>query len=533
MKTRKIKNLLSLLITLFFMASLMIMMSTCQKDFESEEDYLSLDELQENKIKTSGTSFEYDAVRLGWPHHTNMRITGFNNEGQILGFSEATSYLWDDGVLTPLQLLNDAVSCRAFDMNAFGMVAGTCLLDGHVIPVYWNIENGVSGAQAFALSLGDEFVSGTARGINDDGMIVGYLSEVLLPNPLTQFTHLSHKAVYWDNINSEPQTLNFYDPGTEFDTWSSIAIYINNDGYIAGGSNTYDAGGNVIESRGVVWPIKDLDPIELDLMAGQDRWTDNHRMGLNNQGDVTSITTVNGQRMAAVWIYDVNNVWSGPITMVNANTGQIGVPYRGTDVINVPGSIVISSNVTQAVIWSVCENDHSVSVNHQLPFPEELTYDQKFGVALFMNNDGWIAGFTNDRRNPRFYNDMDVTLWTPGETTEDPHDPGDPDPDDPDPDVPDPDDPGDLSIDNFILTNTSNPQFARVLVDWEVSGVDLSVVTLSIAGPNSASSTWNVSGSSASGQHEFSFRRGHGNYTLTLMVTDSSGYISETKNISL
>ena len=103
-----------------------------------------------------------------------------------------------------------------------------------------------------------------------------------------------------------------------------------------------------------------------------------------------------------------------------------------------------------------------------------------------------------------------------------PGEPGDPDPE-----------PSDLSIDFFDLTNTSNPQFARVMVVWEVSGVDLSVVTLSITGPNNDSRAWNVSGNTATGQHEFSFRRGHGDYTVTLTVTDSSDTISETKSITL
>ncbi|MBW6498238.1 MAG: PKD domain-containing protein [Bacteroidales bacterium] len=96
----------------------------------------------------------------------------------------------------------------------------------------------------------------------------------------------------------------------------------------------------------------------------------------------------------------------------------------------------------------------------------------------------------------------------------------------------DPDEPV-LSIDIFDLTNTSNPQFARVRVDWEVSGENLSEVMLQITGPNNDSQTWNVSGSSASGRHEFAFRRGFGTYNVTLTVIDASGQLEKTKNITL
>ena len=90
-----------------------------------------------------------------------------------------------------------------------------------------------------------------------------------------------------------------------------------------------------------------------------------------------------------------------------------------------------------------------------------------------------------------------------------------------------------LSIDWFHLKNTSNPQWARVTVDWEVSGEDLETVTLEISGPGTDDVTFNVSGHSASGTHEFSFRRGWGTYSVILTVTDKNGTAEETKSITL
>lgn len=93
---------------------------------------------------------------------------------------------------------------------------------------------------------------------------------------------------------------------------------------------------------------------------------------------------------------------------------------------------------------------------------------------------------------------------------------------------------GPLSIDQFDLTNTSNPAWARVRVNWAVSGDNLSSVVVDIIGEgNTDSRTWDVSGSSASGEHEFSFRRGHGDYEVTLTVTNANGKLSDTKQITL
>ena len=96
-----------------------------------------------------------------------------------------------------------------------------------------------------------------------------------------------------------------------------------------------------------------------------------------------------------------------------------------------------------------------------------------------------------------------------------------------DPGGPDDPEPADLSIDRFDLNVTSNRQWARVVVEWEVSGENLKTVELSITGPKSETETLNVNGNNASGQHEFRFSNGHGDYTVTLTVTDENNKISE------
>ncbi|MFW5917917.1 MAG: S8 family peptidase [Haloferacaceae archaeon] len=90
-------------------------------------------------------------------------------------------------------------------------------------------------------------------------------------------------------------------------------------------------------------------------------------------------------------------------------------------------------------------------------------------------------------------------------------------------------------VDQFDLTDTSNPRWARVEVDWAVSDDDgdLDTVTTEVTDWNS-DSTSDVSGSTASGTHEHRQRDAHGEIDVTLTVTDAGGNsTSETKSITL
>lgn len=92
-------------------------------------------------------------------------------------------------------------------------------------------------------------------------------------------------------------------------------------------------------------------------------------------------------------------------------------------------------------------------------------------------------------------------------------------------------------ITNFSLTNTSNPALKRVQVIWSVTDNDgdLRTVETQLTGPGTTSAVTNVSGSSASGVHELSVKKGSsGLYTVTIIVTDVAGNsTSESQNITL
>ena len=90
-------------------------------------------------------------------------------------------------------------------------------------------------------------------------------------------------------------------------------------------------------------------------------------------------------------------------------------------------------------------------------------------------------------------------------------------------------------IDQFDLTDTSNPRWARVEVDWAVSDDDGNLEEVrSVLNDGVDSETSNISGSSASGTHELRERDGHGEAEVTLTVTDTDGNeASDTETITL
>ncbi len=96
----------------------------------------------------------------------------------------------------------------------------------------------------------------------------------------------------------------------------------------------------------------------------------------------------------------------------------------------------------------------------------------------------------------------------------------------------------DLTIEVFDLTDTSNPAWARVTVEWTVSSV-LGLATVKtemiLDGKVIDSKTSTVSGDTASGTHELRNRGGHGEtYEIILTVSDTEGNTtSQTKLIDL
>ena len=93
----------------------------------------------------------------------------------------------------------------------------------------------------------------------------------------------------------------------------------------------------------------------------------------------------------------------------------------------------------------------------------------------------------------------------------------------------------DLAIDTFVVTDTSNPAWARATVDWTVSGTGLSTVTTEMwLGTELVDSVRSsATGSEATGTHEVR-DRGNGTYTIVLTVSgDGVTSVSEEQTIDL
>lgn len=95
------------------------------------------------------------------------------------------------------------------------------------------------------------------------------------------------------------------------------------------------------------------------------------------------------------------------------------------------------------------------------------------------------------------------------------------------------------TIDRFELEDRSNPEWARVGIDWAVSDGDSNLDTvesvLEYLDVEKDAESSSVSGPAAEGDHDLRYRDGHGiTYYVTLIVTDTDGNrTSQTKQITL
>ena len=163
---------------------------------------------------------DYEIIDLGSLGSGDNYAFGINNQGQVVGKSNNTAFLWENGTMTSLGTLGGSES-EARDINDFGYVAGTSqLLNGQKRAFIWNSTTGMTNIGTLG---GDKSISFT---INNSREIGGY--------SFTSDNSVQH-AYKWDPINN---FLNLNNLGGD----QSCVMQINNSGQVVGGSRISDGG---------------------------------------------------------------------------------------------------------------------------------------------------------------------------------------------------------------------------------------------------------------------------------------------------
>jgi hypothetical protein len=234
-------------------------------------------------------AFGEDGARpLGWramrwdgPGTTGTRLLGLgasvdgvfdeaasavNEAGTVVGYvmkhdgagnSSSHAVRWEPGLSAPVELIAPFPSddYAAHDINDAGEMIGKARDGSAFYPVRWD----AAGVPTVLGPQGDVWGTSniTPYAINNAGTAVGYYSN---------FDTLSFHAIRWDagsTTYTELQGLG--DTFVSF-TWGGI----NDAGVIAGWTYKYDAEGNYIGARGVLWHADSAMPTELDTLDNGD-----------------------------------------------------------------------------------------------------------------------------------------------------------------------------------------------------------------------------------------------------------------------
>lgn len=272
---------------------------------------------------------------------------GVNDDGQVAGISKTnsgytTAFRWDNGSMQNLGTLGGQ-SSGAYAINNAGQVAGWALTSGYEMHAFlWNggmmdlgVLSGGNGSFAYAISDSGQvagwgkigtypdinehafrwngsmqdlgtlgWAHSSARGINDNGDVVGYL--------------VNESQTDWHAFLSQGGGMQDLG-GTQ-----SIAYDINNNGLVVG-----ESGGNA-----VLWEngqLKDLNT----LIPASSGWLLQSARAINNKGQIAGKGTFNGQTRAFLLkpnAYHWTNP-SGGLWHLTTNWDPAGDPGAGDTVI--------------------------------------------------------------------------------------------------------------------------------------------------------------------------------------------------------
>jgi probable HAF family extracellular repeat protein len=272
---------------------------------------------------------------------------GINNASQVVGYaftSASATYpleavIWNDGKPSVLPSPGPQyTSTTAAAINATGQVVGTADVgdtESSSAAVVWN------GSTPAVLGLLPGYGSSSASGINDSGLIVGYLCCDDNMNP---------KAAVWHGSN--PALLPTLAPSQAA---GSKAVAVNNSGVVVGQANTtVQATHAVAWSQGVV--------TDLGTLGGSRSFA----KALNNRGIIVGYSdTVSGQPHATIWAsiggppQDLNALLTPTASERFVLTEATGI----NDSCTIVGNGVVRGNTNELVAVVLRLTDASLCVN--------------------------------------------------------------------------------------------------------------------------------------------------------------------------
>jgi probable HAF family extracellular repeat protein len=262
----------------------------------------------------------YSLTDLGDPIGTNSYAQGINNQGQVVGYWDATNgahaFLYQAGGVFDLGLLGLGATNNnyALSINNAGQVVG--------------FSETTNGARAFlyqngaVTNLGSLGGAGSyAFGINQKGQIVGYVD-----------TPEGARAILYNEGNT-------IDMGTLGGT-NSFAFGINNSLQVAGTSLLADN----TTSHAFLWQkevINDLNQIQVD----SDGWELSDAHGINDYGNIVGWGLVNHQQHAFLFFND------GTVTDLGVLTGGTNSYALGLNNSNQVVGASSTRTENHAVVW--------------------------------------------------------------------------------------------------------------------------------------------------------------------------------------
>jgi probable HAF family extracellular repeat protein len=285
------------------------------------------------------------------PGDTFSQATSVRDDGVAVGYSTRPgggdhALLWDaSGVVTELE--TPGRRSEAHDINDAGVVVGEAESADHEVayPVRWEVTGAMTRLP------GDS--TGSARGVNDTGVIVGSTG------------YYVQSPVRWESASTQPTRLATLPGGRD----DGVAYDVNNDGTVVG----YSQGSGAIR-HAVVWDAAGV-VRALDTPPGH---RDCFALKINDSGLIVGYCTIGSGSAAVRW--DVTGAAAVLPAFGTPEAGATGVSDAGLIV----GYALDVDGRTRAVRWGAYGTVTRLA-----------TLGGLHGVAMDIDNTGTIVGRTN------------------------------------------------------------------------------------------------------------------------------------------